>query len=133
MDDHARSDADPAALLAGEGRALRRLARNLLGRDDVDDVVQEGYVAAIAAPAAARRLGPWLTGAVRHLAKMLRRSEARRQKREHLAVREEVDPRSDPAVIAAEAEVAHDVAAAVRALEEPFRTVVVLRFWRGML
>src|SRR5262245_29768373 len=133
MDDHARSEADAAALLAGEGRALRALARSLLGPGDADDVVQEAQAAAIAAPAAARRLGPWLTGAVRHLAKMLRRSDARRRKREQFAAREELDPRSDPAVIAAQAEVVHDVAAAVRALEEPFRTVVVLRFWRGLL
>ena len=95
MDDPAHSQVDSEAMLAGEGHALRALARSLLGCSDADDVVQQGYAAAIEAPLAARRLGPWLAGTVRHLAKMLRRSETRRRRREQFAAREVIDAGSE--------------------------------------
>lgn len=130
----ADDDAANAERLLAEGRALRALARSLLGHDAVDDLVQESYAAALAAPAAVPRgLGPWLSGTVRHLAAMAWRTDTRRRAREHLAARDELDAGSDPAVIAAQTEVIEQVAAAVRALDEPFRTVVVLRFWHGLL
>jgi RNA polymerase sigma factor (sigma-70 family) len=120
---------DDARLLA-EGKALRALARSLLRRgDDADDVVQGAFAAA----AARRRqpahgLGPWLHGTVRHLARMLRRGELRRTARERKAARGEQEG-SGPAVLAQQAEVVRDVAAAVHALPEPYRSVVLLRYW----
>ena len=57
-------------------------------------------------------------------------SPARRREREALAARAEAVPSVLDA--AATSEVARDVSAAVAALEEPFRTAVVLRFWHGL-
>jgi len=127
MDD-ARDPVTAEQLLA-EGRALRALAQSLLG-GDADDALQEGYVAALARPDAARRLGPWLAGTVRRLALRWRRDSANRRAREAVAARAEIDAGSDPARIAEAAETAAAVANAVRALDEPFRAAIVLRYWR---
>jgi len=120
--------------LLAEGQALRGLARRLLHeRGDPDDVVQETFAAALASHAAARgRLGPWLAGTVRHLVAMLHRADRRRRARERAAAQAECDAGDDPAAIAAQAELLRDVAEAVRALDEPFRTAIVLRFWHGV-
>jgi len=124
---------DRERLLLEEGRALRSLARSLLGRDDAEDVVQGTLTAALAAPPHTDGfLQPWLRVTLRNLATVFWRSEARRRVRERAVARPETDRRADPAAIAMQTEVMQDVASAVRALDEPFRTVVVLRFWHAM-
>ncbi|MCA8967521.1 MAG: RNA polymerase sigma factor, partial [Planctomycetes bacterium] len=120
--------------LLAEGRALRSLARSLLGGAargvvDDEDLVQEAHLAALKHTDEARS-GGWLAGTVRNLAKMLRRSQARQRRREQAAAR--VHEAADPAVIAMQAEVLRDTAAAVQSLEEPFRTAIVLRYWQGL-
>lgn len=120
--------------LLAEGRALRALARRLVGgagAADADDLLQEGRLAATRSGRGARS-GAWLVGTLRNLARLLRRGETRRRLREQVVGREWGERTGDPAEIAAQAEVARDVAVAVEALDEPFRTVVVLRFWRGL-
>src|SRR5262245_45943550 len=123
---------DDARLLA-EGKALRALARSLLRRgDDADDVVQGAFAAAAARKRPpAHGLGPWLHGTVRHLARMLRRSELRRTARERRAARSGHEG-DGPAVLAQQAEIVRDVAAVVHALPEPYRSVVLLRYWRDL-
>jgi len=128
---------DQAGLL-DEGRALRALARSLLGVGgrlvvDADDVVQEGELAALRSGGAGVRSSAWLRGTVRNLARMLQRGEARRIRREQLVARDHADGTWDPAAIAVQTELTRDVVTAVQQLEEPFRTVVVLRFWNGLL
>lgn len=120
--------------LLAEGRALRSLARSLLGgaaRGAVDDedLVQEAHLAALQ-HADEVRSGGWLAGTVRNLARMLRRSQARQRRREQAATR--VHEAADPTAIAMQAEVLRDTAAAVQSLEEPFRTAIVLRYWQGL-
>jgi RNA polymerase sigma factor (sigma-70 family) len=123
---------DPDLLLA-EGRALRALARCLVGEADADDIVHDAQLALLRTRGTARQAGPWLAGTVRKLAAMLRRGDARRRRRELAVARDVVDAAADPAAIAAQAEVVRRVAVAVHALEEPIRTVVLLRFWHGLL
>ena len=121
-------------LLLDEGNALRRLARGLLGGDLAEDLVQDTAALALAEPAATDgHMRPWLRVTLRNLATSLQRSVKRRQLRERAVARPELDARSDPAAIAIQAELLHDVAAAVRELDEPFCTVILLRFWRGLL
>ena len=124
---------EPASIdadrLIAEGRSLRALARSLLDADRADDLVQDSFVAALRQRGVVRSPGPWLTGVVTRLAARWRRSDARRSAREQRVVRDHLDAAADPARIAAEAETLRAIAVAVHELDEPFRTVVVLRFW----
>ena len=114
-----RADATAQQLLA-EGTALRALARRLVGAGDADDLVQDGYAAAIGTKGK-RKVGAWLAGTVRHLATMLRRSATRRESRERAVARHEVDVASDPAAIAMQSELLREVGAAVHALDRSAR------------
>src|SRR5262245_432299 len=115
-----------ADLLRVGGAALRALARGLLGDGHAaEDLVQEAALAALQRPPAGR-LGAWLRGVVRNLARMRRRGEARQLRREHAAARDLAQPAASD--VAASSELMRCVGAAVHALDEPFRTVIVLRF-----
>jgi len=111
---------------------LTGLARALIGEAHAaDDLVQETVMAALLRPptnAAARR--PWLRSVARRLAARKFRGEARRAQREERAARAEALP--DSAELVARAEVAEQVAAATRALPEPFRRTLLLRFLEGL-
>lgn len=130
----ASPDHDPTRQLLAEGTALRSLARSLLGgHADAEDLVQDTLVASLRSPCADAGRRPWLAGTLRNLALLWRRTSARRAAREAVAAATASPGDGDPAAIAAQAEAMREVAAAVHELEEPFRTVVVLRFWRGLL
>ena len=127
-------EADRTRQLLAEGTALRSLARSLLGgHADADDLVQETLVASLRSPRADAAQRPWLAGTLRNLALLWRRTSTRRAAREAVAAAAALPGDGDPAAIAAQAEAMRVVAAAVHELEEPFRTVIVLRFWRGLL
>ncbi|MBL8726582.1 MAG: sigma-70 family RNA polymerase sigma factor [Planctomycetes bacterium] len=127
--DHAR-----ARQLLAEGAALRSLARALLGgHADAEDLVQDTLLASLQSPCPDAGRRPWLVGTLRNLALLWRRTSTRRAAREVAAAAAPKPGEGDPAAIAAQAEAMREVAAAVHELEEPFRTVVVLRFWRGLL
>lgn len=127
-------DHDPTSQLLAEGTALRSLARSLLGgHADAEDLVQDTLVASLRSPCADAGRRHWLAGTLRNLALLWRRTSGRRAAREAVAAAMTNPGDGDPAVIAAQAEAMREVAAAVHELEEPFRTVVVLRFWRGLL
>ena len=127
-------DQEPTRQLLAEGTALRSLARSLLGgHADAEDLVQDTFVAALQSPCAEAGRRPWLRGTLHNLALMWRRTTARRTAREVVAAAAATPVDNDPAAITAQAEAMREVAAAVHELEEPFRTVVVLRFWRGLL
>lgn len=111
----ARSRAIAAALLHGAAAA------------EVDDVLQEASVAALA-PDAPRgeAFARWIRGAVRHLSVTVLRRRERRQQREREAAR--------PVALPTAADVAHRLAlqrvllAEVEALAEPIRTAIVRRY-----
>lgn len=127
-----RTQPDPERLLANSDWA-RRLAARLLGdAAAADDVVQEAWFAAATGGIPADlSVRAWLGGTVRHLALHARRSFARRRRHEGgAAVRDEV--RVTPAGIAERVEGQRLLADAVAALEEPFRTAVVLRYFDGL-
>lgn len=127
-------DPERAHQLLAEGTALRHLARSLLGgQADAEDLVQDTFVAALQSRCADAGRRPWLRGTLHNLAAMWRRTTARRTAREVVAAAAAAPVDDDPAAITAQAEAMREVAAAVHELEEPFRTVVVLRFWRGLL
>jgi len=119
----------PIAELLSHAGWLRRLATALVGEGRADDLVQDTWIAAMSRPprggAAAR---PWLARVAINLAHNARRSAGRRKKRE--AAADEREPLAGPERAAAEAEAQRLLADAVARLDEPLRTVIVLRYFR---
>ena len=121
---------DPELLL-GHADFVRALARSLLADPGAaDDVAQEALVKGLEQPpTAVNSLRSWLARVVRNLALQHRRGDARRSGRETSVARTEHVP-STADVIEREA-VRTNVVRAVLALEEPYRTVVLLRFYES--
>ncbi|MEZ6025856.1 MAG: sigma-70 family RNA polymerase sigma factor [Planctomycetota bacterium] len=114
--------------LLEHGAFLRRLAGRLVRTEaEADDVVQDAWRIAL------ERRGPapskpraWLAGIVRNRAQRTARDAARRRTRHERAARPEAQ---DATVdVAARLEVQRRIAEAVASLEEPGRTVIVLRY-----
>ncbi|MFO1050748.1 MAG: sigma-70 family RNA polymerase sigma factor [Planctomycetota bacterium] len=124
--DHGEILLDPASLAAHD-RSLRRLAQSLT-RDPAlaDDLVQDTWIAALAAREQPRSAIGWLRTALRRLAAKAVRARIRRARREDSMKR----PESAPAVAEAldrEAERRRVVDALV-GLPEPYRSALILRF-----
>ncbi len=115
--------------LLEHARFLHELARALV-RDSgaTDDVVQDTYAAALDHPGAARSRG-WLGTVARNFALRRLRSEKRRRRRETAVVRRGTVPATDETV--ARLEIERLLVDAVRALDEPYRTAVVQRYFEG--
>ncbi|MBK8977747.1 MAG: sigma-70 family RNA polymerase sigma factor [Planctomycetes bacterium] len=127
---------DPALLLA-EADFVRRLARGLLfgdDRDQVDDVVQDTWLAALRSPPGGGSRGAlraWLSTVVRRHAADQLRSRTRRRRRERVAARDEEPlPSVDDAL--AREEQRRAVVDALAALAEPYRSAVALRYLEGL-
>src|SRR5688572_19641177 len=129
----ARSDVSPpmsfpADDLTKHAASLRALARDLLADDGLaDDAVQQACVTALTRPPA----GPvvvvaWLRAVVRSCALDLWRAEQRRRRRERRAARAAAGETPDAAE---QLELQQDIVAAVRSLEEPYRTAIWLRYY----
>ncbi|MEW6744900.1 MAG: sigma-70 family RNA polymerase sigma factor [Planctomycetota bacterium] len=119
------------AMLAHE-RWVRALARSLvLDEADSDDVVQQTWIAALRSPpGAGRGLRGWLATVVRNAATTLRRDEDRRRSREQAAARPETLPST--AELVEEAHLRRHLVGEVLRLDEPYRTTVLLRYFREM-
>ncbi len=120
----------PLDRLLAERTWVAALARRLV-RDPAaaDDAVQDVYLAALRSPPAEPSRG-WLATVLRNAVRMRARGESRRDSRELAAAAGEAD-RAAPSSheIVARAEEHRRVVDAVLALEEPYRTTVLLRFF----
>ncbi|MGE0192981.1 MAG: RNA polymerase sigma factor [Planctomycetota bacterium] len=117
--------------LLEHGAFLRRLAGRLVRSEaEADDVVQDAWVIALEREGPApKKPRAWLAGIVRHRAQRTARDAARRRTRHERAARPEaIDATVD---VAARLEVQRRIAEAVASLEEPGRTVIVLRYLDG--
>ncbi|TDJ76377.1 MAG: hypothetical protein E2O39_03200, partial [Planctomycetota bacterium] len=116
--------------LLGHANGLRALARALLGDEHAaEDVLQDTWVAALAGPAdTCDRPAGWLHGVTRKLALKRRRGEGRRKARERLVSRGERIASVDEEV--AGREVLRSVVDAVLGLDEPYQSVVVMRYYQ---
>src|SRR5262245_24986238 len=127
--------ADPTAISQGDilqhAEWVRRLALALVGNpDDADELAQETWEAALSRPPReAGPLRPWLAGVVRNLARMRARSSGRRARREESAVVPE--PAPSPDELLARIEMQQQVVRRVLALDEPFRSTLLLRYYEG--
>jgi RNA polymerase sigma-70 factor (ECF subfamily) len=125
-----RADPDPELLLA-HSAWIRSLARRMAGAE-AEDLVQETWLAALERPrSGVRSLRAWLAGVATNLARQTRRGEARRRIREQ---RSAGGATSEPSVAETfeAASTGRELADLVLALEEPFRTVVLLRFYEDL-
>ncbi len=118
----------PAELLAHE-EFMRRLAIRLLGDEHhADDVVQETWLAALQKPPRhGANVRGWLSRVVRNLSLKRRRSETRLDKR-HARAAAPLPAESASGAVA-RVEMQRHVVEAVHALEEPYRSVVTLRYF----
>jgi len=126
------SERSSAELLAQVGW-VRALARELVPADPflAEDVVQDTVLAALRRPPDGERsLGGWLATVVRNLARQNRRGDARRRARETDVARADAVPSTLDLVEKLSAHRA--VVEAVSALEEPYRTAVLLRYFEEL-
>ncbi len=107
---------------------VRAIARRLLRDPELaEDVVQDTWVTALRRPP--RQSGNvrgWLGTVARHLALRRRQREAQRPDRERRAAR----PEANTAQGIDEVELTRRIAGAVLALDEPYKTVILQRFYR---
>jgi RNA polymerase sigma-70 factor (ECF subfamily) len=112
---------------------VRSLAAALV-RDpaELDDVVQDTWITALERPPR-RTTGPalraWLAAVVRTLARQSVRRERRRRSRERAAARPEAEPSTADVLV--RAALHRRIVDAVMALEEPYRSTVLLRYLDG--
>jgi len=111
---------------------LRRLARELVRCPAAaEDVVQDAFVLALERPPVEPgALRGWLARVVRNLASNRARAQSRRGARERAAARPEATPPHDEAL--ASLELQERVLALVKALPEPYRTTLWLRYHEGL-
>lgn len=128
-------DTDPLAHdLVQHRDFLLRLAAGLVGRSDAEDLVQDVWTRALEhSPGPETGARAWLARVTRNLAVSRFRALDRRRLRE----REHADRRPDSDAGAVEEaserfELAQRLAAAVQGLEEPYRGVILLRFFEGL-
>jgi RNA polymerase sigma-70 factor (ECF subfamily) len=109
--------------------ALRRLAASLL-RDEheAEDLVQETWLRTQRSDAT--KSGPWYRTVLRNLARDQMRERGRRRLREHDAARSERMPSEEQ--VSERLEVARQVAVEVARLDEPYRTVIHLRYFEDL-
>lgn len=122
---------DIEALLAHAGW-IRKLARNMVADSSrADDLVQRTFVAALEhPPEAATPLRRWLGAVLRNFARQDRRADRRRADREVAAARGEAVASAHESVEAIA--IQRELFEAVLALDEPYRTTVVQRFYEGL-
>ncbi|MBL8754630.1 MAG: sigma-70 family RNA polymerase sigma factor [Planctomycetes bacterium] len=122
---------DPTHELLAELGWLRNLAARLV-RDPAaaDDLVQDACGLALTRPEPPRNWRAWLASVLPSLARDRRAADAARARRE--AARAERPEDQDTADLVARAEAQQRLGNAVLRLDEPYRSVVLLRFFDGL-
>jgi len=121
------------AELLGEAEWLTRLARSLTSSAaDADDVVQDTFATALRSPPDPDRpVRPWLRRVATNIVRMRHRGRVRRDAREQV-IDQVTDPTPTPEQLLERARVERTLTDLVLALEEPYRTTVLLRYREGL-
>ncbi len=123
---------DPESLLT-HADFVRGVVRGLLGRDGqgIDDVVQDTWVKALERPPGRPgALRGWLARVAGNLARQRRRADARRERRHTEVARSDAVPST--AEVVARENLRRRVVDHVLALDEPFRSVLLLRYFEDL-
>jgi RNA polymerase sigma factor (sigma-70 family) len=125
------SDSGLAQQLLEHQAFLQRLARALVG-GDADDLVQDVWQQALERPPRhGLHLRGWLGRVARSLARDRRRGELRRHERETGAARSQsID--QDPGSFEERFELQREVVTLLDALEEPYRSTLLMRYFEGL-
>lgn len=117
-------------LLARSGW-IRDLARRLAADvHQAEDLAQDAWVAALSRPPARTvSMRGWMARVLRNRAFEERRQGAARREREGTAARREPEPSTDELV--ERLDLHRQIADAVRALDEPYRSAILLRYFEG--
>ncbi|HZN39413.1 MAG TPA: sigma-70 family RNA polymerase sigma factor [Planctomycetota bacterium] len=116
--------------LVAHSGALRRLARDLVGRTDADDLVQDTAVRALRAPPPnPHSLFSWLSTVMHNLASNRRRGEQRRRQHEASAGGGSSPPADADAV---QRDSVRAVTEALWALPEPYQSALVQRYFEEL-
>lgn len=122
---------NPEALLA-HAEWIRALARRLVTDESLaDDVVQEAWLAMLRHPLrGVRDPAGWIAGVVRNLARRAQRSRIRGEARELRA--DPPPPPPSPSEILEQEAARKQVVDAVLALDEPYRSTLLLRYYEEL-
>ncbi|MCB9878947.1 MAG: sigma-70 family RNA polymerase sigma factor [Planctomycetes bacterium] len=126
----------PDEELVQHARALRGIARALVGAGNADDVAQEAAVQALQRPPAqVTTMFGWLSGVVRHRAQKHHRGEWRRKRREQVAGEHTAaaEPSPSPLNAAMHRETIARLDQALLGLPQPYQDTVLLRYYEGLL
>ncbi len=118
----------PLDSLLQQTSALRSLARELVGDDLADDVLQEAAIQTMTAPP--RRSGPvggWVASVVRHVALKQRRADRTRRRHETDAARQRQNDRVEST---ADVFALRQLTEVVTSLPEPYRATILARYLR---
>ena len=121
------------AKLLSEAEWLTRLARSLTGSAaDADDVVQDTFAAALRLPPDPDRpVRPWLRRVATNIVRMRHRGRVRRDAREAVLA-QITEPIRTPEQLLERARIERTLTDLVLALEEPYRTTLLLRYREGL-
>ncbi len=119
--------------LLSQAEWLGRLSRALVQDPaDASDLAQDTMVAALTKPPSKRGpIKPWLAGVARNIARMRFRSATRRSSRERLAIDTSSPPIGTDELLD-HLELQKAIAQKVQALADPYKTVVILRYYEGL-
>lgn len=118
--------------LATHSEWLHRLARALVGEGG-DDIAQDVMAVAIAQPPKQPGpLQPWLAGVTKNLARMSRRGRQRRERREQVFDAGLATSPPTPEELVERARAHQQVSRIVLELPEPWRSVVLLRYFEDV-
>lgn len=122
----------PADELLRHSRWLRRLARSLVLDDaEADDLVQETWLQALSRDREGLRdPRAWLAGVARNVARNRGRSRTARRARERAAARSEAEPSPLDGQVVLERQRA--LLDRVEALDEPYRSTLLARYFEGL-
>ncbi len=126
------SEATIEELLAHRDWLANLVRRLVKDPATADDIVQEACVTALSRPPGHQRsIRGWLATVARNLVTDTRRRLAREARRDQEAASSECTA-PDTADVAARVEAEQEVARLVLRLPEPYRSTLLLRYWRGL-